>query len=216
MKGRYEGKFPSGTEFWFQLLPDGRVEHGQNGAWLIRIGRTDWQNVVRAMSGEEPPPVPSCAPETGEIIGYRAWRVWWERPDKPFLGALHRTVYWMPGEPMQGSLHADDNGGVFAYKLSGLVMGHLAETRAGQKGQIYALGTVKMWGTVYEHEYGYRAEFAKVVGIDDVLSDAKRSRWPRKKDWRPSSAFILAALRQRYGVTASPKPSQAPLPEGEA
>lgn len=30
-----------------------------------------------------------------------------------------------------------------------------------------AIGTIKMWGTVIEHEKGYRAEYAKLNSLDD-------------------------------------------------
>lgn len=46
-----------------------------------------------------------------------------------------------------------------------------------------AVGTVRLWGEVIEHERGYRAEFAKVHSLDHVFGEAD-----------------LAALRARYGV----------------
>ena len=31
-------------------------------------------------------------------------------------------------------------------------------------------GTIKMWGEVVEHDTGYRAEFAKIVSLDEVAT----------------------------------------------
>ena len=50
----------------------------------------------------------------------------------------------------------------------------------------YVIGTVDLWGTVIEHERGYRAEFASVATLDDVIG---------KVD--------LEALRRRYRVRGS-------------
>ena len=46
-----------------------------------------------------------------------------------------------------------------------------------------AIGTVKLWGEVIEHEKGYRAQYAKLQSIDGVFGDVD-----------------LLALRERYKV----------------
>jgi hypothetical protein len=47
----------------------------------------------------------------------------------------------------------------------------------------FVSGTVKMWGDVVEHEFGYRAEFAKLNSIDVMHGPGD-----------------IEALRERYGV----------------
>lgn len=34
---------------------------------------------------------------------------------------------------------------------------------------IYATGVVKLWGTIIEHDNGYRSEFAKPIEIVDIV-----------------------------------------------
>ena len=50
-------------------------------------------------------------------------------------------------------------------------------------------GTVELWGSVIEHEYGYRAQYAKIHSLD----------WINQK---PTSLFDnrLVPLRTLYGV----------------
>lgn len=47
----------------------------------------------------------------------------------------------------------------------------------------FVVGTVKMWGEVVEHQFGYRAQFAKLNSLDTLYGEASLSR-----------------LRDRYGV----------------
>jgi hypothetical protein len=52
-----------------------------------------------------------------------------------------------------------------------------------------AIGTVDLWGTVIEHEDGYRAEYAQVQSIDRLLHVPQ-----------PESTWLLEHLRALYGV----------------
>lgn len=45
----------------------------------------------------------------------------------------------------------------------------------------FVSGTVRLWGDVVEHEFGYRAEFAKLHSLDKIYGDGD-----------------LAALRAKY------------------
>ena len=61
--------------------------------------------------------------------------------------------------------------GIYAYKS--VLMLH--NYGSPEKGSV--TGTVDLWGEVYEHEHGYRAQFAAIASIDDSpYYDAKALR----------------------------------------
>jgi hypothetical protein len=141
-----------------------------------------------------PAPVPECAPLpkgliAGPIIAYRFWAVR-SRGDDTFLTSLNSSDQrWMPSMPMQAicnirALRSSEGGhprtsapdtacrcGLYALKQvrdypDGWVDSSESCLRA------IAAGRVALWGTVIEHEHGYRAEYAYPVVI-----------WP----WRPAN-----------------------------
>jgi hypothetical protein len=128
----------------------------------------------------------------GEIIAYRAWRV---NNKAGLLQSITVDTIWAPGEPMEGA--PDDSPfGVFAFKSGSQVLteylGHTWTTAP------IAVGTVALWGTVIEHELGYRAQFGKVNSLDGVYSQKPlRKKWFRKA----KTSAMLNNLRQMYGVS---------------
>jgi hypothetical protein len=98
----------------------------------------------------------------GEIIGSRCWH--WHG------GCLHSMSYnvdWDPNLPYYkaenwygGDYH--DDCGFFAFKHSKDVKKEYRPFGA----RVY--GKIAMWGTVFEHTLGYRAEFARIVAIDEA------------------------------------------------
>jgi len=51
-------------------------------------------------------------------------------------------------------------------------------------------GQVKLWGTVYEHQFGYRAEYAKVHTLIEYRSLRRYHR----------GSTVLKSLREAYRV----------------
>ena len=121
----------------------------------------------------------------GEIIGWRAWKY-----RDGFLTSPYRDNVWLPGEPMTGTLgdwligrySFEGTGGVHAYKTRARCMD--IECMWG------VIGQVALWGNVYEHEHGYRAENARVVSIYriDEFPLGSLMFWRRRR------------LRKLYGV----------------
>jgi hypothetical protein len=77
---------------------------------------------------------------------------------------------WVPDEAVTGEVGDDHNGeGVHAFK-----------SRAGatkyalSQQQLVAVGQVKLWGDVLEATEGYRAQYAKVHSLVDVLHGGYR------------------------------------------
>lgn len=138
------------------------------GGWL-----GDQERYVR------PEPLTDGGIKLGEIIGWRGWRLTFEG----FLHSMSADVLWAPGEPMHGNVKAwTDHNGVYAYK-------HARDFLKKHSSGLAVYGKVAMWGRVIEHELGYRAEWAKIIHLEEVLHK------------RPP-LISLAELRNRYGVTA--------------
>lgn len=105
--------------------------------------------------------------EVGEIIGWRMWHI----AANGMLKSIYNGNVWLPGETMghnddMGTAKIDDRGcsGVYAFRDRGYA---LKDTCFADLNMV-AFGSVRLWGTVIEHEYGYRAEFAAVNLIDAV------------------------------------------------
>lgn len=118
---------------------------------------TAFENAVRA----EPEKLPRTAPTVGEIIGHRMWSV----KGGNLLTSFSAESAWFPGEPMKDATKSareiDDHNqvGVWAFK-NPYDLGHQFNGTQG------IFGTVWLWGTVIEHEKGYRAQFAAIRSLD--------------------------------------------------
>jgi hypothetical protein len=78
-----------------------------------------------------------------------------------------------------------------------------------------AVGRVDLWGTVIEHEGGWRAEYAQPRTIEYVFNRQMDGRGPigfakRLMDRREREC-MLTQLRQRYAVASSPQDPDAAL-----
>jgi hypothetical protein len=155
-------------------------------------GLTAWPTL-----GHDYTQIERCAPEVGEIIAWRTWR---------FLGGYVQSMaadeVWEPQSPRVSDpskiavagLFDTVDAGIHAWKskqdalqYAGSYMDHY-NTRTEGKREI-VIGRVALWGVVFEHEKGYRAENAKIVAIEDILC------WP---DF--PREYGIAWLRARYNV----------------
>lgn len=111
--------------------------------------------------------------KAGEVRGYRCWNLHAD-------GLLHSVMYdefvWKPGEIAEGEPNKP-YAGIYAFKSILLLHNY------GSPGARSVTGTVDLWGDVYEHEHGYRAQYAAVASIDD------------------SPYYDAKALRKCYGLT---------------
>jgi len=102
---------------------------------------------------------------------------------------------------MTGDVGRDGHGlGVHAYKENSTEANRLFRDYvegyslvAILEGDDIIIGKVKLWGDVVEHEHGYRAEFAKIVSLDEVAGGMVTLSPPMQNQ-------ILAPLREQYGV----------------
>lgn len=98
--------------------------------------------------------------KVGEILAYRGWTVCSPPSLGLLLASLAHSDVWIPNVPMEGAPHGHlDGPGVYAFKTR--------KECDDQVGFAYVRGTVKLWGDIVEHEKGYRAQYAKIVSLDD-------------------------------------------------
>lgn len=135
-----------------------------------------------AYRAEPAEPLEDAGISVGEIIAIRVWRY---IPASGLLQSMAVDCIWAPAEPMQGDPESWYGNGVHAFKSQTEA---LSQYRAGGGGAM-VVGTAMLWGTVIEHEKGYRAEFGKVNTLDFITNMV----W-----WKERRA--LQRLRARYGV----------------
>lgn len=129
------------------------------------------------------------APEQtfGEITAFRVWRI---RDSTGLLTSSFRTEHtWKPQEVLQSHKKPEPFDSVAAFsKKVGIhawkSVFEVSEYAAafldswsdswydGVRGAV--IGRVHLWGEVIEHERGYRAEFARIISIDDCIDFNKQ------------------------------------------
>lgn len=104
----------------------------------------------------------------GEIVGWRAWKFRGGQLTSPYTG-----LAWPAQDSMKAN-HATKEqtpfvspGGFFAHKKP--------EGVFEQESDWTAVGTVFLWGDVVEHEFGYRAQHARIVSLDFFTSATPES-----------------------------------------
>jgi hypothetical protein len=140
-----------------------------------------------------PPTIPYAGVRAGELIGHRMWMV---LHDLELCSLAHHFI-WEPNATIEGDVDkvVEDGwgrglfpiyGGTYAYNdpLHIRESGDLEEMNPSKFPapitfdaffaqwhtlHAIAIGTIKMWGEVVEHEKGYRAQYAKLQAIDQVL-----------------------------------------------
>lgn len=121
--------------------------------------------------------------KVGEIIAWRCWRL---TSNGKRLQSTYMNNTWLPDKPMRGD-PKDSSAGVHAAKDRSY-----AENFARGRGRI-VVGKVSLYGNIVEHEWGYRAEYAKVHSIDDVIDDYGCTIEPQKQ-------AIIQKLQRTYGA----------------
>ena len=101
----------------------------------------------------------------GDIIAYRAWRVFeernWKRQADYRLHSVHREDYvWHPEQPASGDVRFH---GIYSFKQ--VIRTHDQYGYPTRDGP-FLFGSVKIWGEIVEHEDGYRSEFARIASLD--------------------------------------------------
>jgi hypothetical protein len=109
----------------------------------------------------------------GEIVAWRAWRV---RDGHRLFSVFFDSYEWFPGVAAQSTVNEpgmawslSSQRGLHAFKHPPQVYDYINETKCygtiDKAGWLveadYVWGEVELWGTVWEHEDGYRAQYAR-------------------------------------------------------
>lgn len=168
------GRIPPAGPIWPVFSP--AVTTAQMRAMVNALGRYSVDDMVAL-------PKPSFAPEQtfGEITAFRVWRIC---SKTGLLVSSFKTEHtWHPQKVLEA--HAkpnphDSSGwsekvGIHAWKsvfeVAEYTKGFLDDSYGQYGNGIHGavIGRVHLWGEVIEHERGYRAEFAKIISIDDCV-----------------------------------------------
>jgi len=182
-------------------------------AGTIDFTSAQWTLLPITFPEPKSPTIPYAGVRTGEIIGWRYWNVYNDpQTGEQILGSVAHYETWAPGEVKYGNINRlVTNGGMIYPILGGVysfrdailvkvevedVVRELERYFPDLPIPIYydfsytpslclgiAIGTVKCWGEVVEHIFGYRAEYAKINSIDNVfgkvsLDDLRRKYLP--------------------------------------
>lgn len=153
-------------------------------------------NILGGSDHKHLPPVRDDGIVIGETVAWRCWRV----TRQTYLASMAMDVIWGSHEPMDGKIVYDhgqgDSGGVHAFKSQRAALSYAGVDANNQNfhHQAIAVGRVKLFGRIVEHEKGYRAEYARVAEIMDVFG-------PHNS---PTSAELITTLNRRYCSKAKP------------
>lgn len=105
------------------------------------------------------PPIQSLEPQLLDLVAYRVWMI-----RDAYLTSTSMDTVWLPGAIIEGDVTT--TGGVHAHKSLDRAIQHYLSL--GNSALSSAFGTVRLWGSVVEHENGYRASYARLLSIFDV------------------------------------------------
>jgi len=194
---------------------DNNGEHREPGeeAHSDSSGRTDSGNTgtPAACSVGSGPEGTSTSIRAGKIIGYRAWVYQsWPRypwcPNEHHLESLYIPAIWKPHELMYAKCYCSCYAtgkdtictsttyhGIHAFKT----IERLKEETCPNPNlnptipsRTYVYGTIEMWGDVIEHVDGYRAQYARIKTLDEMIRNEP------EEDLHEA----LEKLRTLYGV----------------
>jgi hypothetical protein len=100
--------------------------------------------------------------DVGQIT---AWRIWRLGKDDVVYSPIVNLPWW-PGEVMRACPHPGADDGIYASKVRPEVRWP-PSLRASWP---LVVGRVLLWGTVFEHAKGYRAESARILSFDRIVS----------------------------------------------
>lgn len=116
----------------------------------------------------------------GEIIAHRVWFV-----HGGFLRSVFMDTVWAPSEIQSGKpelghgVHAwKSQSEALRYGFEGLPPSYAPDDCRHIPnhfiGALRIYGRVALWGDIFEHENGYRAEFARIESLDGILPETEQ------------------------------------------
>jgi hypothetical protein len=143
--------------------------------FTVTIKPSVWNELVCAMGADDEK---LYATDTvGEFVGWRVWKY-----DRGYLKSTYMATAWFPEDIMTGHVgFGNKQGGIYAFRDKGHALEMLIATNPPA-----FLGSIELWGDVYEHQNGFRGQYASIRTID-MASDEE-------------AAKFLPKLRQQYSA----------------
>ena len=162
----------------------------------------------------DPRTVQDTGIEVGEVTAYRAWRV---RRGTLVLESMLAGTAWWPGKAMEGDPE-NPRRGVHAFKTLDHVWwqyGRMPDANWSCYQPPIAYGSVKLWGTIYEHALGYRAQFGipyEILGVIAPGATVERDLCLDEIVWHHAGEAgqlfdRVRALYNHAGMLPEPPPS---------
>jgi hypothetical protein len=107
----------------------------------------------------------SAASPSIEVGQITAWRIWRLGKDGVVYSPIVNLPWW-PGEVMRSCPHPRSDDGIYASK----VRPDLIWPPSSRASWPLVIGRVLLWGTIFEHTKGYRAENARILSFDGIVS----------------------------------------------
>ena len=166
----------------------------------------------------DPPTIQDTGVEVGEVTAYRCWKIDY---DTGLLRSIVVDEIWEPGVPMQGKPSVPDRG-VHAFKSELLAYHQYGRERRAMDPVVW--GTINLWGKIYQHSDGYRAEFGipyEIHGFWPETWDGVIRNYDAYFDrdiWASREAIArtfdrLRGLYNHAGMLPAPPPIPDPLLE---
>jgi len=181
----------------YKILRDmyGAKQIGELQGDFIRIsdGRTLYANKMETESGIQ------------FIIGYRAWNYYEDKGNVLYslVKRIGETFPWQIGENIAKCRHrngvsasesipiSECDCGYHAWKTLEQLKRSYPPEHSPEIGYFRILGTVALYGTVVEHELGYRAEKAQIIGIFNTFPNAAMVAKKYDADLLPSTQINM-------------------------
>lgn len=135
-------------------------EESDIGKLLKKVEKLDRAEPVKIPNPKPPVKRPAQSPDyTHTITAWRAWDV-----TEGFLESVGSSFKWEPKKAMVASCrhaghagpHVNCSCGFWSFKTREQLLRKLEE----YVDFVLVIGTVEIWGRVFEHKHGYRSEFA--------------------------------------------------------
>lgn len=206
-QGAFDGEYRQASPQVRSAPPQAPAPAHPPGAYSTCSPRTFGAAVAAAVaapaepSAREAPRVERCEPKIGELVAHRAW--FFDKERRRLTSVGYWPLEWHPEEPMADctlleknpSWVEDDRGcisetnkcGVWSFKSpNGPIHEYLLDSGSGKYALRSAsdydlaliLGTCWIWGTVVEHEHGYRSQFGAIRSLDHHYHQASGIWFP--------------------------------------
>lgn len=142
--------------------------------------------------------------EVGEVVGWRVWSlsdlsIRGRRSEDLRLKSPITGTVWLPGEEMTAYDFRDPS---FRFPSTCGFGVHAFKNMSQAKAESFfgrVIGSVWLYGEIWEHSDGYRAEYARIRSID-YLGTMRHRKFIRANRFPYSYGNIIWTIRRNYGV----------------